>query len=272
MQYHYLLEITCQEFILKKLKKEEVQAKQNLGQRLAYVNMKVRYDCTLEYSPAEAATWSLSLLQSKASEQKGRVTTQRQPQLKLVQITELHRQPPTWRDFRSTYTRYFLPPKSLWHFFETCLVSTKARIDIMWTELAWVFCKRRKFEAHLKKNLEINHLTFSHIYWLCNHFQKIILKCQLSLGPSLTFRPQALSLSLTCAFTVVFFLPVLGEKLMPTAVLLPAVCHPGCTPDHTAHRLLVTVTLQPKRHLHSEALTGHLIHKQPLPILSTLWC
>lgn len=73
-----------------------------------------------------------------------------------------------------------------------------------------------------------------------------------------------------CAFTVVVFLLVLDKKLMPTAILIPAVCQPGCIPDHTAHRLLVTVTLQPKGHLHSEALTGHLVHKQPLPILSTL--
>ena len=200
--------------------------------------MNVRYDCDFEYSPAEAATWSLSLLQSKASEQTGRVTTQRQPQLKLVQITELHRQPSTWRDFRSTYAHYFLPPKNLWHFFETLLVSTKAQIDIMWTELAWVFIKGRSLKHILRKTWKqitfFSH-TFSHIYWLCDHFQKIILKCQLSLGPSLTFKPQPLSLSLMCTFTVVVFLPVLDEKLMPTAILIPAVCQPGAflTTQHT---------------------------------------
>lgn len=166
----------------------------------------------------------LSLLQSKASEQKGRVTTQRQPQLQAGANNGTAQTATSWRDFRSSYLPSSCHPKA----FDTSLKlawfpPSTNRHHVNW--IGKVFCKRRKFEAHLKKNLEINHLTFSHIYWLCNHFQKIILKCQLSLGPSLTFRPQALSLSLTCAFTVVFFLQSL-VKLVPTAILLPAVLSP----------------------------------------------
>lgn len=132
--------------------------------------------CSLEQSPTETATWSPSPLQSKACKQTGRVLAQRQPQLKLAQITEEHRQSPMWRDFRNTSTPLPATYKNLWWFFETCLVSTKAQRGKMWTELTWIFCKRRKFETQLKKNLEINHPSFQPYIFTYTNYVTIFRK------------------------------------------------------------------------------------------------
>lgn len=115
--YHYLLEITCQEFSLKKIIIQEVQAKQNLGQQVAYINTWVRF----YWETAASNRWQQSDLQlffpSKQHLQVGG-RSQKQSQPKLAQISKrpavtylVWLQTHAHMHTRTKYSLHSLPPK-----------------------------------------------------------------------------------------------------------------------------------------------------------------
>lgn len=155
-----------------------------------------------------------------------------------------------WRDFRSTYahTTSFHLKRIVDRFLKLALFLPRNTTDMVWTELTWIFCKRRKSEAQLRKHVETNPCFFPlrhfHTYWLCDDFQKITLKCELSWRPSLSLKPSHLSLPL--------------HENLPWSPWLKSHAHGSlgmcCFPHYgallttQADGLPVTVTLQPRKH------------------------
>lgn len=177
-----------------------------------------------------------------------------------------------WRDFRNTSTPLPATYKNLWWFFETCLVSTKAQRGKMWTELTWIFCKRRKFETQLKKNLEINHPFFSHI------FLHILIMWPFSENciEMWTITRTLLIFPASCSFSV-------PHDGLPWSPWREARAHhslgtcrlpPWMLPWPHRHTGFLSLWLLSPEDTSADraALSSHPLYKCTLEILSTFWC